>query len=168
MEIEKKYTCCFIGYRMMGTSTILSKKLVNAIEKLIVEEKVCTFLFSGTGKFDCLCFYATSFLKQKYPHIQRIKVRTNFSLSNSSFIEYTFENDYDDNFYPGRRYHTNKIFRGNSEKERIDMSNFCIAYYNKDHDFTEELLCNSGELTTKVGIAYAKSKDTRMIQVDKI
>ena len=166
MEIEKNHTCCFIGHRVMIETEKLSKALQDAIERLIVEEKVHTFLFSGKAKFDNLCFYIVSHLKQKYPYIQRIKTRTDFPFINGDFNDYIMDSYYDDTYYPGRILNTRgMIYQGKSEKERIDMSGFCIVFHDKSNDFLEELLYDSEEFTAKAAMKYAKSKGICMIQV---
>ena len=42
------------------------------VERLIVEERVDTFLFGSRSNFDELCYIVVTGLKEKYLHIQRI------------------------------------------------------------------------------------------------
>ena len=51
MKGDFQYTCCFFGHRKTGRDEAVKEKVRDAVEKLIVEEKVFTFLFgskSGT------------------------------------------------------------------------------------------------------------------------
>ena len=44
-EFMKDKSCCFFGHRTINETEELKLKLVEIIEKLIVDEKVDTFLF---------------------------------------------------------------------------------------------------------------------------
>ena len=50
----KENTCCFIGHRTINETEELKLKLNEIIEKLIVDEKVDTFLFGSKSRFDGL------------------------------------------------------------------------------------------------------------------
>ena len=54
MSIEN--TCCFFGHRTINETEELKSKLIEIIEKLIVDEKVDTFLFGSRSDFDDLCY----------------------------------------------------------------------------------------------------------------
>lgn len=41
----ERNTCCFFGHRKIDETEELKSKLIEIIEKLIVDEKVDTFLF---------------------------------------------------------------------------------------------------------------------------
>ena len=53
MTIEN--TACFFGHRTINETSELKSKLVEIIEKLIVDEKVDTFLFGSKSRFNSLC-----------------------------------------------------------------------------------------------------------------
>ncbi len=73
---------------------------------------------------------------------------------------------YDDVYVPGRIFNTERLtYQGRREEERIDMSGFCIAYYDENHDCPEELLCGLEECATGVFMEYAKGKEICMINV---
>ena len=65
-------SCSFFGHRDTPQTEKLKQKVRETIERLIVEEKVDTFLFGSRSKFDELCHIVVTELKEKYPHIQRI------------------------------------------------------------------------------------------------
>lgn len=60
-------TCCFFGHK--ETPSSIYPKLEEAIEKLIIEQNVTSFLFGNQGLFDSMVLRATRKLKSKYPHI---------------------------------------------------------------------------------------------------
>ena len=49
--IMKDKTCCFFGHRTINETEELKSKLIEIIEKLIVDEKVDTFLFGSKSRF---------------------------------------------------------------------------------------------------------------------
>ena len=64
--------CSFFGHRDTPQTDELKQKVRETVERLIVEERVDTFLFGSRSKFDELCHMIVTELKEKYPHIQRI------------------------------------------------------------------------------------------------
>ena len=131
MKPEKDRACCFFGHGQVDVEGELYDRVKSMIERLIVEDKVDTFLFGRKSEFDILCFYAVTKLKEKYPHIKRIYTRTDFPFINGEFIDY--ERYYDDTYYPGRILHDGKtVYKGQSEKERLDMSGTCLLYDEKE------------------------------------
>lgn len=168
MEIEKKYTCCFVGHKMTDVTEELAKKTREIVEKLIVEEKVNIFLFHCKGKFDVLCFKIVTELKEKYSDIRRIKTNVGFSFFGGGFDEYIMDSCFEDSFDPGRIFNKERlVYGGKSEKERVDMSGFCVACYDENYDCSEEMPCGFGECTTEVLMEYAKGMDIRIINVGK-
>ena len=64
--------CSFFGHRDTPQTEELKQKVGETVERLIVEERVDTFLFGSRSNFDELCYIVVTELKEKYPHIQRI------------------------------------------------------------------------------------------------
>ena len=64
--------CSFFGHRDTPQTEELKQKVREAVERLIAEEGVDTFLFGSRSKFDELCHIVVTELKEMYPHIQRI------------------------------------------------------------------------------------------------
>ena len=64
--------CSFFGHRGTSQTEELKQKVREAVERLIVEEEVDTFLFGSRSKFDDLCHMVVTEMKDKYPHIQRV------------------------------------------------------------------------------------------------
>ena len=74
----KNYTTCFFGHRKIDETEELKNNLRGIIENLIVNEKVDTFFFGSKSQFDDLCHKIVTELKEKYPHLKRIYVRSAF------------------------------------------------------------------------------------------
>ena len=65
-------TWSFFGHRDTPQTVELKHKVRETVERLIVEERVDTFLFGSRSKFDELCHIVVTELREKYPYIQRI------------------------------------------------------------------------------------------------
>ena len=62
-----KVTCCFFGHK--DTPSSVYEKLEEAVEKVIVEDGVSSFLVGNQGQFDSMALSALRELKIKYPRI---------------------------------------------------------------------------------------------------
>ena len=60
-------TCCFFGHK--DTPSSVYEKLEEAVEKIIVEDRVSSFLVGNQGQFDSMALSVLRKLKLKYPHI---------------------------------------------------------------------------------------------------
>ena len=84
----KENTCCFIGHRTINETDELKMRVSEAIEKLIIEKDVDTFLFGSKSSFDSLCLELVTKIKEKYPHIKRVYVRAEYPYINDDYKEY--------------------------------------------------------------------------------
>ncbi len=60
-------TCCFFGHKDAPSSVY--DKLEEAIEKIIVDRGVTSFLVGNQGQFDSMALKALRQMKEKYPYI---------------------------------------------------------------------------------------------------
>ncbi len=128
MEVGKRYTCCFVGPDEIkpADEVCLYAKVNDIVEKLIVEEKVDTFLFETKKGFEGICFTVVMALRLKYPFIQRIGLRLGFpDISTILFCDEL--NGYDDTYYPGRNLRDGVVYMGKKD-ERMELSGFCVIY----------------------------------------
>ena len=95
-------TCCFIGHRKINETEDLKSKLIEAIEKLIAENSVDTFLFGSKSRFNSLCLETVTELKEKYPYIKRVYVRAEYPYISKNYKNYLLER-YEDTYYPERK-----------------------------------------------------------------
>ena len=58
-------TCCFFGHRTINETEELKTKLCEAVEDLITNKNVDTFLFSSKSRFDELCLEIVTKIKGK-------------------------------------------------------------------------------------------------------
>ena len=83
----KENTCCFFGHRTINETEELKSKIIEIIEKLIVDENVDTFLFGSKSRFNNLCLERVTELKEKHPHIKRIYVRAEYKKISSEICK---------------------------------------------------------------------------------
>ena len=65
---KKQNTCCFFGHREVTHN--IRPKLIEIIEKLIVDEGVTDFYVGHQGQFDSMVYFVLKELKAKFPHIR--------------------------------------------------------------------------------------------------
>lgn len=127
----KTNTCCFIGHREITETKDLKIKLKIIIEKLIMEEKVDTFLFGSKSRFNDLCLEIVSELKEKYPDIKRIYVRAEYKYIDDDYKNYLLKS-YEDTYFPENIAKAGKAVYVQRNFEMIDKSKFCVVYYDND------------------------------------
>ena len=146
MSIEN--TACFFGHRKINETEELKSKLKEIIEKLIVDEKVDTFLFGSKSRFNSLCQETVTEIKEKYPHIKRIYVRAEYPYINEQYTNYLLES-YEETYYPEHIIGSGRAAYVERNHEMIDKSHYCIVYYDEQNAPTTR---KSG---TKIALDYA-------------
>ena len=131
-DIDKENTCCFFGHRKIAKTEELKNKLYEIIEKLIVNEKIDTFLFGSKSEFDDLCHKIVTELKEKYPHIKRIYVRSAFQHI-PDWYEDSLLQHYEDTYFPEHMENAGRASYVERNQEMINKSDFCIVYYDENY-----------------------------------
>ena len=151
-------TCCFFGHRKINETEELKSKLIEIIEKLIVDEKVDKFLFGSKSRFNSLCLELVTEIKEKYPHIKRIYVRAEYPYISEHYKNYLLES-YEDTYYPEKILNSGRAAYVERNYEMIDNSHYCIVYYNEPNPSSPR---KSG---TKIALDYAIKKSKNIISV---
>ena len=153
-----KNTACFFGHRKINETEELKSKLIEIIEKLIVEKQVDTFLFGSKSRFNSLCQETVTHIKEKYPHIKRVYVRAEYPYISERYKSYLLEN-YEDTYYPEKILNSGRASYVERNYEMIDNSYYCIVYYDEPSAPTTH---KSG---TKIALDYATKKCKDIISV---
>ena len=130
--IMKEKTCCFIGHRKVSNMENLKDRVYETTENLILTDKVDTFLFGSKSEFNDLCLEIVTALKEKYPHIKRIYVRSAFPDISDRYEKYLLK-QYEGTYFPKKVKGAGKASYVVRNKEMIDKSNFCIFYYDENY-----------------------------------
>ena len=146
-----KNTCCFFGHRTINETEELKSKLIEIIEKLIVDKQVDTFLFGSKSRFNSLCLELVTEIKEKYPHIKRVYVRAEHPYISEHYKNYLLES-YEDTYYPEKILGSGRAAYVERNYEMIDNSFYCVVYYNEQSAPTTR---KSG---IKIALDYAKKK----------
>lgn len=154
----KDKTCCFFGHRKINETEELKSKLIEIIEKLIVDEKVDTFLFGSKSRFNSLCLELVTEIKEKYLHIKRVYVRAEYQYIDESYKAYLLES-YEDTYFPKSVLGAGKASYVKRNCEMIDNSRYCIVYYDELGAPTTR---KGG---TKVALDYAVKKEKQIINI---
>lgn len=129
---NKLFCCCFLGHRKITETDALKKILYDAIEDLIVNRKVNTFLFGSKSEFDDLCYKVVDKLKESYSHIKRVYVRAEFPYIDDNYRKYLLES-YEDTYYPSQIVNAGRSVYIERNYEMINNSNFCVVYYDENY-----------------------------------
>ena len=153
-----KNTCCFFGHRNINETEELKSKLIEIIERLIVDKNVYTFLFGSKSRFNSLCQETVTELKEKYPHIKRIYVRAEYPHISEHYKNYLLES-YEDTYYPEKILGAGRAAYVERNYVMIDNSGYCVVYYD---EFNAPTTRKSG---TKIALDYAAKKGKNIINV---
>ncbi len=151
--------CCFLGHRRISETEELKIRLFKTIERLIINEKVDTFLFGSQSQFDELCHEVVSQIKEKYPHIKRIYVRAEYPIISDSYKEYLLKS-YEDTYYPKKIIGSGRAVYVERNREMINKSQFCIFYYNEDY------IPATRKSGTKIALDYALKHNKKVIVIN--
>jgi uncharacterized phage-like protein YoqJ len=156
---NNQHNCCFIGHRKIQETDRLKAVLYKTIKDLIVNNKVCNFLFGSRSEFDSLCLEIVSDLKREYPYINRIYVRAEYPYIENDYIAYLLKS-YDDTYYPENIKNSGKAAYIERNFEMIRRSNYCIFYY--DETYTPQI-CQNSKSGTKISYDYALKSTKNVI-----
>ena len=121
--------CSFFGHRDTPQTEELKQKVGEMVKRLIEEEGVDNFLFGSRSSFDEMCHMVVTELKEKYPNIKRVYVRSQYSYLDKQYKDYLLK-FYDDTTMPPRVEKAGRASYVERNQEMIDVSDFCIFYYN--------------------------------------
>jgi len=167
---NKQHSCCFFGHRKIDESPELTEKLILTIENLINERKVTDFYFGSKSEFNSLCLEMVTRLKEKYPHIRRIYVRSDYPDISDSYENYLLEN-YEDTYFLEKMRNAGKASYVERNQEMINKSAFCIFYYNENYsppkrkNSKQNLTDYQPKSGTKVAYNYAIKKKCEIINI---
>ena len=168
--VVSENTCCFFGHRKINLTENLKSKLRVILEKLIVDEKVDTFLFGSKSDFDDLCYEIITELKDKHPHIKRVYVRAEYPFIDESYRNYILVGC-EDTYYPERIKRAGKASYVERNQEMINKSDVCVVYYDENYapprrrNSRRDLADYQPKSGTKIAYDYAARKGKKIINV---
>lgn len=124
--------CCFFGHRKINETPELTESLTREIEILITENEVSIFYFGSKSQFDDLCHKVTTELKEKYPHIKRVYVRSAFQHI-PDWYENSLLKHYEDTYFPEHIENAGRASYVERNQEMINKSDFCVVYYDENY-----------------------------------
>lgn len=151
-RMEREKTCCFIGHRHVDDRNGMKRKIKQCVEELIVKNGVDTFLFGSKSVFDDLALEAVTELKEKYPHITRVYVRSMYSYISEQYKEYLLTLT-DETFMPAMVENAGRAAYVKRNQYMIDNSAYAVFYY--DSKYAQNMSRKSG---TKVAYEYAQKR----------
>ena len=162
--------CCFFGHRKKEKTLELIERITREIEALIIEKAVSTFYFGSKSEFDDLCHKTVTELKEKYPHIKRVYVRSAFQHIPDWYEDSLLEH-YEDTYFPEHMEKAGRASYVERNQEMIDKSDFCIVYYDENYapprrkNSKRDLTDYQPKSGTKVAYDYAVKKKKEIINM---
>ena len=163
---------CFIGHRTIKKTEALVSLLKETVEALI-DKGVTAFLFGSMSEFDELSWEVVTKLKEKYPFIKRIYVRSGYPRIDKAYEEYLFEL-YEETYFPTSLENAGKYVYVERNYEMIDNSTYCVFYYNENYTppLKQRFKYNSSmplrrTSGTKIAYEYAVKKKKTIINLYK-
>ena len=165
-------TACFIGHRNIENREKVELGLKETVLEL-VGKGVTTFLFGSMSQFNTLSWEVVTELKEKYPFIKRVYVRSAFQNINKSYEDYLLES-YEETYFPSKIENAGKYSYVERNYEMINLSQYCVFYYNQNYipkvkEYSKRCMIlptkrNSG---TKIAYEYAVKKKKTIINLFK-
>lgn len=169
---DKIHTCCFFGHRKIEEKPELESKLIEVVEDLIVNKGVTSFLFGSKSEFDSYCKKIVDRLKEKYPHIKRVYVRSAYQHI-PDWYEDSLLKHYEGTYFPEHMENAGRASYVERNQEMIDKSNFCVVYYDENYlpprrkNSRRDLFDYQPKSGTAVAYNYAVRKKKEIINVFK-
>ena len=148
----------------------LIERLTKEIEVLITEKEVSTFYFGSKSEFDDLCHKTVTKLKEKYPYIKRIYVRSAFQHI-PDWYEDSLLKHYEGTYFPEHMENAGRASYVERNQEMINHSKFCVVYYDKNYlpprrkNSRRDLFDYQPKSGTAVAYDYAAKKKKEIINV---
>ncbi len=149
---------CFIGHRIIEKNERLTLSLRETI-LMLIKKGANTFLFGSMSEFDNLSWQIVTKLKNEYPYIKRIYVRSAYQHIDKSYEEYLLKS-YEETYFPPRLKNAGKCCYAERNYEMIDRCSYCVFYYNENYIAPSRR--NSG---TKIAYKYATKKKKEIINL---
>ena len=170
IEDEKAYTCCFFGHRKIDATENLCNAVLTVVEELITNCNVNTFIFGSKSEFNDLCHKIVTNLKEKYPHIKRIYVRSAFQHI-PDWYEDSLLKHYEGTYFPKHMENAGKASYVERNQEMINQSKFCVVYYDENYhpprrkNSRRDLFDYQPKSGTAVAYNYAVKKKKEIINL---
>ncbi|MDO4756713.1 MAG: SLOG family protein [Parabacteroides sp.] len=166
------HTCCFFGHRKVPNAVEIKNKVYKEVENLIANKDVCIFLFGSKSEFDDLCHEVVTELKEKYPHIKRVYVRSAFQHI-PDWYEESLLKHYEDTYFPEHMENAGRASYVERNQEMINKSDFCVVYYDENYapprrrNSKRDLVDYQPKSGTKVAYDFAVKKKKEIINIHR-
>ncbi len=149
---ERNLTCCFFGHKNIPDDISIKLSIYNTVRKQIQWDSVKTFYFYGKDRFNIIGKNVIASLKEEYPYIKSVYVRSD----SCDIADDEFE--YDQKFCVKNKY------------DLIDKSDVCIMYYSEDYVIESSPIDDDSTNTelvsdTRDAYIYAKRKNKIIINI---
>ncbi len=124
-------TVCFIGHRRIDGAPELRAKLKETLD-MLVADGADKFIFGDHSAFNDLCYEAVTALKEQFPQIQRVKLRTNYDEADEYTMQFLLSG-YESNLCPKGVSAAGKAAYVARNQAMIRASDVCVFYYSESY-----------------------------------
>lgn len=162
--------CSFFGHRNTKATPELCEVVRKTVIRLIEEKGAKTFLFGSASKFDELCLKILTEIKEVYPQIHRVYVRSQYLYMDEEYKNYLLQR-YDDTIMPSGIEKAGRAIYVERNQAMINASDFCVFYYNKEwqpplrKQSRKDISACQTKSGTRIAYEYAKRKKKEIINL---
>ena len=163
-------SCCFIGHRKIDNKESV-KPLLKKTIVILIKKGVTNFYFGSMSDFNDISWEVVTELKEQYPSIKRIYVRSAYQYIDKFYEDYLLES-YEETYFPPKLENAGKSSYVERNYELIDKSTYCVFYYNENYipelkraPKYNMLLPSRRKSGTKIAYEYALKKKKQIINL---
>ena len=160
---------CFIGHRRVNVTDELRSAL-RALLLELIREGATEFLFGDHSQFNDLCYDAVTELRQDYPRLRRVKLRTG-DPELSDYAKRFFFDGYEDNICPAGVAAAGRAAYVERNQAMIHESDVCVFYYDPAYSPPRRRASKHGvtnyqpQSGTALAYAYAVKSGKRVVNL---
>lgn len=161
--------CCFIGHRKVIEPEKIKERLKIIVTELLHQD-YSVFYFGSKSCFDDIALEVVTELKQEYPLIKRVYVRSMYSEVDELYKNYLLES-YEDTYMPDGIENAGRASYVKRNQSMINVSDCCVFYYLENYSPEQrkqskrDLFAYQPKRGTKVAYDYAIKKKKLIINV---
>lgn len=124
-------SCCFIGHRKVDEIDKVRDRLKAVVVELLAQG-TNTFYFGSRSQFDDLAWETVSELKEEYPNVKRVYVRSMYAELSGYYKKYLLES-YEETFMPSSIENAGRASYVERNYEMITLCDVCVFYYDEKY-----------------------------------
>ena len=148
----------FIGHRHAPETEALTAQIKEVVRALIEDEGADTFLFGSKSAFDTLCYEAVTELKEAFPHIRRVYMRTAYEEADDYTLKYLLKG-YEETIFPAGVAGAGVLSYIKRNQAMVDACDLLVTFCEPKDPY------KSRKSGTRIAVQYAQRKKKRIFNL---